>query len=556
MVYEMEVQGIAVMRRRSDSWLNATQILKVAGVDKGRRTKILEKEILTGEHEKVQGGYGRYQGTWISYHRGRQFCRQYDVEDMLRPLLDYDISSDGTSNAGKTDTPTKEQAMAANRKRFYNAGLDGKVNGSLAGNTFFQNISPTASNALAAMNKAARFDAPVQRPGSGSKGPPGLVRHSSQSQFDSQTSAIHASQGSSHSFMDGDAGNGLAVDSGFASQKSGGNDGLEPPRKRMRPSSSGDTHPLDPIMPEDTPTEPNDSFFQSNAAATDIDGGPVSLPPLHPSASRSNEEKRVALLSMFDDASRADLASHPALQQLSGSDLDMPLDPSANTALHWAATLARVPILRALIAKGANPRIGNGASQTPLMAAANVNNSLDVGCFPEILEILGSLIDMRDSAGRTVLHHIAVASGIKGRSQSSRYYLESLLEYIVRQGSAQNSQASANGAASTQSKRTMNLTRFMSEVVNVQDKSGNTALNLAARIGNRPIINQLEEVGADFDIPNAAGFKATDFGVFPRNRDSSQHGSGKGQVNGESTPAPSYLEQVKEEILASKSLRC
>jgi hypothetical protein len=63
-VYECMVRGIAVMRRRADSYVNATQILKVAGVDKGRRTKILEKEILPGKHEIVQGGYGKYQGTW------------------------------------------------------------------------------------------------------------------------------------------------------------------------------------------------------------------------------------------------------------------------------------------------------------------------------------------------------------------------------------------------------------------------------------------------------------------------------------------------------------
>jgi regulatory protein SWI6 len=63
-VYESMVRGIAVMRRRADSYVNATQILKVAGVDKGRRTKILEKEILPGKHEIVQGGYGKYQGTW------------------------------------------------------------------------------------------------------------------------------------------------------------------------------------------------------------------------------------------------------------------------------------------------------------------------------------------------------------------------------------------------------------------------------------------------------------------------------------------------------------
>jgi regulatory protein SWI6 len=63
-VYECMIRGIAVMRRRGDSYVNATQILKVAGVDKGRRTKILEKEILPGKHEIVQGGYGKYQGTW------------------------------------------------------------------------------------------------------------------------------------------------------------------------------------------------------------------------------------------------------------------------------------------------------------------------------------------------------------------------------------------------------------------------------------------------------------------------------------------------------------
>ena len=63
-VYECMVRGIAVMRRRADSYVNATQILKVAGVEKGRRTKILEKEILPGKHEIVQGGYGKYQGTW------------------------------------------------------------------------------------------------------------------------------------------------------------------------------------------------------------------------------------------------------------------------------------------------------------------------------------------------------------------------------------------------------------------------------------------------------------------------------------------------------------
>lgn len=58
-------KGVAVMRRRSDSWLNATQILKVAGFDKPQRTRVLEREVQKGEHEKVQGGYGKYQGRLL-----------------------------------------------------------------------------------------------------------------------------------------------------------------------------------------------------------------------------------------------------------------------------------------------------------------------------------------------------------------------------------------------------------------------------------------------------------------------------------------------------------
>lgn len=61
-VYEFLCNNIAVMRRQSDSYLNATQILKVAEFDKPQRTRILEREVQIGQHEKVQGGYGKYQG--------------------------------------------------------------------------------------------------------------------------------------------------------------------------------------------------------------------------------------------------------------------------------------------------------------------------------------------------------------------------------------------------------------------------------------------------------------------------------------------------------------
>ena len=61
-VYELNVDNNHVMRRRCDDYINATHILKVADYDKPARTRILEREVQKGEHVKIQGGYGKYQG--------------------------------------------------------------------------------------------------------------------------------------------------------------------------------------------------------------------------------------------------------------------------------------------------------------------------------------------------------------------------------------------------------------------------------------------------------------------------------------------------------------
>lgn len=531
----MEVNGIAVMRRRSDSWLNATQILKVAGIDKGKRTKVLEKEILVGDHEKVQGGYGKYQGTWINYKRGVDFCRQYGVEELLRPLLDYDMGQDGISAAGQggLETPTKEQAMAAQRKRFYN-GIENRPPGQSPSGTFFKNISSTAANAVSAMSKA-RFESPGPRPGSGNRRPH-AVRRPSQQMMGSQESAYPGSSQQSMQSLHSESsfgGNGQTditygtPNGPYLTHVQDGKNGemLEPPRKRMRPSSSHDTFVqnvdggYDTSMRETSPTEPNESFLyeQNDHLPPPVDYGIIGLDPLPQAVGRAAEEKHQLLTSLFLDPAQTDFSKHPALSRLSGQDLDLPLDNTAHTALHWAATLARTSLLQALISRGASIFRLNGGGETALMRACVVTNNLDQGSFPELLEMLGPTIEMRDGRGRTVLHHIAVSSAVKGRSAASRYYLESLLEFVVRQGSVPSSQQNSFSASQNPSApvtmKSIGLAKFMSEIVNARDKSGDTALNLAARIGNKSIIQQLLEVGADPAIANRGGLRPMDFGI-------------------------------------------
>ncbi|KAK1774789.1 hypothetical protein QBC45DRAFT_26045 [Copromyces sp. CBS 386.78] len=521
-VYEMEVNNVAVMRRQKDGWVNATQILKVANIDKGRRTKILEKEIQIGEHEKVQGGYGKYQGTWIPFERGLQVCRQYGVEELLSKLLTHNRGQEG--EAGNVDTPTKEQAMAAQRKRMYNASSqENRAIGSTG--TFFKNISATASTAVAAITKA-RFDSPAPRNRTGPSRAPSFNRQSSMQDGadfpNSQQSLVlteYATQTQN-------------ADSGFGSQNTQPmtGDGLEqPPRKRQRVltpagSFSGQTPgylPLDSYNAGNvangdaaSPTEPNNSFIYEQQATTANDGeasfarGP--LRPLPYDNSADAEAKRNMLMGLFMDGNGPDEAIQAALCNVPPQELDSPIDAQSHTALHWAATLSRMPLLRALINAGANPRRVNACGETALMRACTVTNSMENNTFPELLDLLGCTLDVTDDKGRTVLHHIAVTSAVKGRHYASRYYLESLLEWVVRQGSAPNSQE--NGVGDRKGRR-MGIGRFMSEIVNAQDNSGDTALNVAARVGNRSIISQLLEVGADPTIPNRANLKPLDFGI-------------------------------------------
>ena len=64
-VYEIFLDGYGIMRREKDNFINATHLLTIAGLSKGQRTKVLDQYTLNKTfYERVQGGYGRYQGTW------------------------------------------------------------------------------------------------------------------------------------------------------------------------------------------------------------------------------------------------------------------------------------------------------------------------------------------------------------------------------------------------------------------------------------------------------------------------------------------------------------
>jgi hypothetical protein len=81
-------------------------------------------------------------------------------------------------------------------------------------------------------------------------------------------------------------------------------------------------------------------------------------------------------------------------------------------------------------------------------------------------------------------------AGIQGRAVCARYYLDQIFMWIAQ-----------------------NQGGDFRSIVDLQDEHGDTALNIAARVGNRSLVRTLLDVGANRVLPNKLGLRPGDFGV-------------------------------------------
>ncbi|MBW0525403.1 hypothetical protein O181_065118 [Austropuccinia psidii MF-1] len=459
-VYEMMVRGVAVMRRRADSFMNATQILKVAQVEKSKRAKILDRQIPQSEHQKIQGGYGRFQGTWVPFSRARELATRFEVADLLAPLFEY------LPGPSSDDIPV-ELVNISNSDLTDQDPLNSIINSSNSSNPssnllFKKRVRPTSHLFLpddqhlqSGHNKKSKLNSSPQQLNPTSNAPPDLSLQT-------------------HSF----------IDPQFSSN--------------LSPSSA----PTQTPTPTYTPVP-----------------GPSSIHPIGPShlkkfnpASRSHledalkTEKNIhALMSVFTNPSNLN-ETHLVTTSQSNADpsidislildnaeleIDTPIDEHCHTALHWAAALARLDLVRAFLLSGADLHRGNNMGETPLVRATFVTNNFEKESFNQLLEFLYPSLWILDTQNRTILHHICLTANIRDRAESSRYYMECIFEWIVNKHGGQ----------------------FETPFIDAVDLNGDTALNIAARVGNKHLVRMLLDVGADKTIGNKLGLKPTDFGV-------------------------------------------
>ncbi|KAF9468921.1 transcription factor [Collybia nuda] len=366
-VYEMMCKGVAVMRRRADSWLNATQILKVAGFDKPQRTRVLEREVQKGEHEKVQGGYGKYQGTWIPLERGLGLAKQYNCDQLLRPIIEFQPAAKSPPLAPKhlvasTTRPTRRAPVA-----------------------------DPSSSASMINTRSSRRHAP----------------DAVEEETDHETLSVRGSEDGSMTPSPSEASSSSRTPSPIRSpDHSLGSNGVEDDRnhpagrnRRNKYHRSADDH-YDDLSEGEKANGAGDARTYGDQILEYFISDTNQIPPI--------------------------LISPPP-----NFDPNMAIDDDGHTSLHWACAMGRIRIVKLLLTAGADIFKVNKAGQTPLMRSVMFANNYDVRKFPELYELLHRSTLNIDNYNRTLFHHVVDVAMSKGKAHAARYYMETVLTRLA-----------------------------------------------------------------------------------------------------------------------------
>lgn len=142
--------------------------------------------------------------------------------------------------------------------------------------------------------------------------------------------------------------------------------------------------------------------------------------------------------------------------------VDHPIDDQGNTALHWAAAMGDLEIVRDLLRRGANVQAVSVHEETPLVRAVLFTNNYEKKTMSSLVNLLQDNLTFRDWFGATVFHHLAETTRSKGKWKSARYYCDVLLQKL----------------------RDTFPQQDLEMLLSCQDSNGDTPALVAARNGN------------------------------------------------------------------------
>lgn len=171
-----------------------------------------------------------------------------------------------------------------------------------------------------------------------------------------------------------------------------------------------------------------------------------------------------------------------------GVNLDRMIDEKGHSAMHWAAAMGDVDVVKDLIRRQARIDSLSNNLETPLMRAVMFTNNYDKNTMPQMIKILQPTVVRTDWFGSTVFHHIAATTSSKNKYACARYYLDCIINKLSETW----------------------IPEEVTRLLNAQDKNGDTAIMIAARHGARKCVRALLGRNVAVDIPNHQGETADD----------------------------------------------
>jgi transcription factor MBP1 len=169
-------------------------------------------------------------------------------------------------------------------------------------------------------------------------------------------------------------------------------------------------------------------------------------------------------------------------------NLDRPIDEKGHSAMHWAAAMGDIEVVKELISRGGRTDCLSNNLETPLMRAVMFTNNFDKNMMPSMIRIFSHTVPRTDWFGSTVFHHIAATTSSSNKFICARYYLDCIINKLSETW----------------------ISEEITRLLNVQDQNGDTAIMIAARNGARKCVRSLLGRNVSVDIPNKTGETADD----------------------------------------------
>jgi ankyrin repeat protein len=169
-------------------------------------------------------------------------------------------------------------------------------------------------------------------------------------------------------------------------------------------------------------------------------------------------------------------------------NLDRPIDEKGHAAMHWAAAMGDVGVVKELIHRGARIDCLSNNLETPLMRAVMFTNNFDKETMPSMVKIFQQTVHRTDWFGSTVFHHIAATTSSSNKYVCARWYLDCIINKLSETW----------------------IPDEVTRLLNAADQNGDTAIMIAARNGARKCVRSLLGRNVSVDVPNKKGETADD----------------------------------------------